>query len=160
MNIRTTACLLLLDKNLGAIKPIFVRKKTAKGSSKITPKPKTKVPTKVTYLLIVIIGLRTSVAKLSKNFIPIGTTIKYPKEAPMKKIIRDNGPNIRIYFFSFGFKAKDINFHISKRTKGEDKNSPTKKDIFILVINASCGAINTSFPIGLTKLRRITLTKL
>ena len=76
INIRTIACFLLLDKNLGVTIPIFVRKRLINGSWKITPKAKVKVPTKEIYLFTAIMGVISSVAKPRRNFMPMGTITK------------------------------------------------------------------------------------
>jgi hypothetical protein len=111
INIKTMACFLLSDKNLGVIIPIFVRKRLTNGIWKTIPKARVKVDINEIYLLIVIIGVIKSVENLRRKFIPIGTITKYPKIEPKIKKIRDKGTNINVYFFSFFFNPTEINFH-------------------------------------------------
>ena len=144
INIKTIACRLFFVRKAGVTTPILVRKRIAKGNSNTRPNANVNIPTKEIYLSIVIIGTIWSVANPKRNFTPIGTIIKYPNAAPIKKNIYDKGPNIKTYFFSSGFNPTETNLHNWYSKTGREIKSPPKNAIFILVVNASCGAIKTS----------------
>jgi hypothetical protein len=151
INIISTAYLLFLDKTPGVTIPTFERKSIARGSWKAIPNAILRIAINDTYLSTVIIGIRSWVAKLNKNLMAIGTIRKYPKRLPRIKRMKEKNPNRAAYLFSFFSSPAEINAHIWKTTKGEDKNTPPKSASFILVINASAGEIKTSLPTGLTR---------
>ena len=73
INTRSMAYLLLEDKKVGVIIPIFVRNSTAKGSSKMTPNARHNALINEMYLSMLIIGLKKGVANPIRNPSPIGT---------------------------------------------------------------------------------------
>ena len=76
INMPTIAYFLFSLKNLGVITPIFVKKSTTNGNSKITPNVKVNIPTKDIYLLTVIMGSIKSPENPRRNFMLIGMIIK------------------------------------------------------------------------------------
>ena len=98
IKIKTIAYLRFCLKNSGEAIPILDKKTTMSGSSKTTPKDKTKVPMKERYRLAEIMGTIKSEPKLKRNFKETGTITQYPNTAPSKNRIRESGANQTTYF--------------------------------------------------------------
>ena len=98
-----------------------------------------------------IIGSRLSVAKLSKNFIPIGTTTKWANEIPPKKNNVEKNTPKKSGFPSVGRRAGLTNLQIKNNKNGTATPNPAATETFSLVINASKGVMNTNLSTGFVR---------